>query len=120
METTETKEYIITSESSREIREEAIKSILTNNIGGLHFNSVTTMPLTETESAQTVRTFTANGSSVTVTEDAFVDFVDEYFRLKSEIEEEELQTILADAYEAQVKMKDMWENQGYEYPFNVE
>lgn len=120
METTEIKEYIITSDSSQEIKEEAIRSILSNNIAALQFNSVTTMPLTETETAQTIRTFTANGTTVTVTEDAYLNFVDEYFRLKTEVEYEEMQTILADAKRAQIETKEMWENAGYEYPFNVE
>ena len=115
----ENKEFIITADSSPEIKEEAIKSILTNNIGGLQFNAMQTMALTEDEPSQTLRMFTANGTTVTITEDAYVDFVDEYFRIKSETEQLELETILADAEHAKAEMKEMWENAGYEYPFEV-
>lgn len=113
----ENKEFIITADSSPEIKEEAIKSILTNNIGGLQFNAVRTMSLDEP--SQTLRVFSANGTTVTVTEDAFVEFIDEYFRIKSESEQEELQTILDDAKHAQMETKEMWENAGYEYPFEI-
>lgn len=115
----ENKEFIITADSSPEIKEEAIKSILTNNIGGLQFNAMQTMALVEDEPSQTLRVFSANGTTVTVTEDAYVEFIDEYFRIKSESEQEELQTILDDAKHAQMETKEMWENAGYEYPFEI-
>lgn len=113
----ETKEFIITADSSAEIREEAIRSLLTNGIDRLQFQAMATMPLTEDDASQTIRTFVVDGNTVTVTEDAYIAFVDDYFRIKAETEEEFMQQILEDKYHAEAVMKESWEAAGYEWPF---
>lgn len=113
----EVKEFIITADSSAEIREEAIRSLLTNGIDRLQFQSIATMPLTEDEVSQTVRTFVVDGNTVTVTEDAYIAFVDDYFRIKAETEEEFFQRVLNDKYTAESAMQESWEAAGYEWPF---
>ena len=113
----EAKEYIITADSSAEIREEAIKSLLTNGIDRLQFNVSTTMGLRD-EDSQTVRTLMVNGNTVIVSEDAYIDFVDEYFRIKAETEEWFWETILNDKKAGEIQVAEMWKEAGYEYPFN--
>lgn len=113
----EAKEFIITADSSAAIREEAVRSLLTTGLDRLQFQSVQTMPLTEEEESQTVRTFVVDGNTVTVTEDAYLAFVDDYFRLKAETEEEFFQQIMEDKINAEAAMQASWEAAGYEWPF---
>lgn len=112
----EIKEFIITADSSSEIREEAIRSLLTNGIDRLQFQAMTTMPLTEDETSQTIRTFVVNGNTVTVTEDAYTAFVDDYFRIKAEEEEMLWQQIINDRNRMVEVMQKQWENNGLEFP----
>ena len=114
----EAKEFIITADSSAEIREEAVKSLITMGIDGLQFNAVATMALTDDEESQTIRTFVVNGNTVTVTQDAYLTFVDDYFRIKAEEEERYLQQIIADSQAATIEMKEQWERNGLEWPLN--
>lgn len=114
----EAKEFIITADSSAEIREEAIRSLLTNGVDRLQFQAMSTMALTEDDESQTIRTFVVDGNVVTVTEDAYIAFVDEYFRIKAETEEEFMQQILSDKADAEMRMKEAWEAEGLEWPLN--
>lgn len=112
----EAKEFIITADSSAEIREEAIKSLLTGGLDRLQFQAMVTMPLAEDEASQTIRTFVVDGNTVTVTEDAYVTFADDYFRIKAEEEEALWQRIILDKEHTEMQMQEQWERNGLEWP----
>lgn len=114
----ETKEYIITGDSTAEERAEALARLVNAGSETLHFDSIQTMSLTD--EVQTIRTFSVMGATVTVSDDQFVEFVEEYLRERATVLDNRLATAKADAHTAMSIQAQMWEDAGYEYPFNVE
>lgn len=107
----EVKDFIITAESSAEIREEAVKSLLTMGIDCMQFNTMSTMAMDD-EPSQVLRTFVVNGNTVTVTQDAYLSFVDDYFRIKAEEENKYIEFIKAEAAQTVAETAEMWERNG--------
>ena len=113
----ETKEIIITSETSEDTIKEAIDAITYVGLAGMKMEISQIAPIADDDKVQTLRTFSFNGTTVTVTEDAYVSFIDSYLLNKIEKEEELLNRALCDAEDSKNMMTEMWENAGYEYPF---
>lgn len=112
----ETKEIFITAETTAEERAEAISLLASIGSEILHFDSITPMTLRDGEESQTLRTFSIMGATVTVTEDQYVDFVDEYLKAREEVLTERVAIAEADGKictDAQMKM---WEEAGNEWP----
>lgn len=114
----ESKEYIITAESSQELINEAAKSLWTNGLDNTaSFNAIATMSLDEEQSV--TRVITLNGVTVTVTEEAYPAFADAYFTEKATADIAAWDKMATDKFESETKMAEMWEEAGYEWPFEI-
>lgn len=115
----ETKEYIITAESSQELLNEAAKALWTNGLDNTaSFNAIATMSLDE-ESSTVTRVITLNNVTVTVTEDAYPAFADAYFTEKAAADIAAWDDMAKNKFEAETQMAEMWEEAGYEWPFEI-
>ena len=115
----ETKEYIITAESSQELIEEAVKALYTNGVDSTSsFMAISPMSLDDDQNSIT-RIITMNGVTVTVTNDAYLAFADAYFTNKAQADADYWNEIATDKFEAELKMKEMWENNGAEWPLEI-
>ena len=115
----ETKEYIITSDSTVGNIEDAIDALLCAKFGKLEFAAMQTMALTD-EDSQTIRTFSDGNTTWTISDEMFVTFCDEYFAKKTEMDGKELENITETKRESDMLAKELWENAGYEWPINYE
>ena len=112
----ETKEIFITAETSAEERAEAISLLASIGSEILHFDSITPMTLRDGEESQTLRTFSIMGATVTVTEDQYMSFVDEYLKAREEVLTERVLVAEADAKRCIDMQIEMWEETGNEWP----
>lgn len=113
----ETKEYIITSESSQELITEAAKALWTNTLdSSASFNTMSTMTL---DNNVTTRVITLNNVTVTVTEDAYVAFADAYFTEKANAEINAWNEMATNKLEAEQLSAQMWEEAGFEWPNEI-
>lgn len=113
----ETKEYIITSESSQELITEAAKALWTNTLDkSASFNTMSTMTL---DNNVTTRVITLNNVTVTVTEDAYIAFADAYFTEKANAEINAWNEMATNKLEAEQLSAQMWEEAGFEWPNEI-
>lgn len=113
----ETKEYIITSESSQELINEAAKALWTNTLDkSASFNTMSTMTL---DNNVTTRVITLNNVTVTVTEDAYIAFADAYFTEKANAEIDAWNEMATNKLEAEQLSAQMWEEAGFEWPNEI-